>query len=194
MMGIGISGVTGTGKSLLASTYAEQTDYQLVMLKTEALFLKPRMRFKNTSVVEEFKNILALLESSYMDAPSRFITNVTPLDIMAELYSVYSWHTLPTEEVDEMIHAAWAECCRISTKYLGIIMHIQPFECGARQEQLNALTVGLIHTRLVIDIETNMFTVRRSMVDNGDRLTALKHFVHNNMQESSFVTTSSLKH
>lgn len=194
MMGIGISGVTSAGKNLLASSYAQETDHQLVMFNEEALFAKTRMRFKATGVVEEFQNVLALLESSYMDAPDRFITNMTPIDVMAELYSVYSWHTLPTEEVDAMINTAWAECCRICTRYLFVMMHLQSFEGDARQEQLNALTAGLIHTRLVNEIKTSMFTVRRTMVDNESRLTALKHFVHGSVEQSTFGTPSSLKH
>ena len=111
MMGVGLSGVSGVGKSLLASTYAQETDHQLLMFNQEILFSKTRLKFKGKGIIEEYVNILSLLESGYMSAPSRFITNVTPIDIMAELYSTFAWYAMPKENVEEDIDNAWQYCC-----------------------------------------------------------------------------------
>ena len=195
MMGVGISGVFGVSKEILAEQYAKETDHELVTFDSYSLFLPARTKVRLKSMIQEYNNILAQLESAYMQAPDRFVTDVTPLDVVAEMYSLFAWHTIPTEENDKDINEVWDYACRICSKHLMVLMHIQPFECGGRQEQVNALTVGLIHTRMVNEVETTMFTVRRGMTDIESRLVALKHFVHGKyIKETPFGISSSLKH
>lgn len=196
MKGIAISGVTGTGKSLLASTFAEQTDHQLVMLNSEVLFEQTRLRFKTISVIEQYKHILSVLESAYMDAPDRFVTNFTPVDVMAEMYSTFAWHSLPTKEVNDMVEQVYAYGCEILSRYFIIVMHLQPLAPDARKEQLNAIAAGLIHMRLIYDCPVlGMFSVRRTLIENKARLSALKHFVHGTYCDNiTSGISSNLKH
>lgn len=195
MMGVGICGVSGTGKEELAMLYAADTGFDLLACDRDTLMFPSRIKITTKGVIESHMDILSLMESKYMEAGDRFVTDMTPVDIMAEMYSLFSWYSVPTEKEDVMISEVWDYACTICTKYLSVIMHIQPFECGARQEQLNSLTVGLIHTRLVNDITTDLFTVRRSMADNESRLNALKHFVYGKFAvETPYGNFSSLKH
>ncbi len=194
MMGVGLSGSASSGKEILALTYAKETDHKLVAFDRESLFLPTRTKLTIKGVAKEYINVLSHLESAYMEAPSRFITDMTPIDVMAELYSLFAWYSVPSEDDDKMINQAWDYCCGLCTKYLSVIMHVQPCICNGREEQLNALTAGLIHTRLVNQIKSTMFTIRRNMVENDKRLNALKHFVHGNyIENSTYGISSSLK-
>ena len=194
-VGVGICCVSGTGKEELAMSYAAETGFNLLACDRDTLMLPARIKLTTQNVIKAHMDILSLMESRYMEAGERFITDMTPVDIVAEMYSLFSWYSVPTEEEDVMIREVWDYACTICTKYLAIIMHIQPFKCGARQEQLNALTVGLIHTGFVNDIESCLFTVRRAMTDNESRLNALKHFVYGKFTiETPYGNFSSLKH
>ena len=137
---------------------------------------------------------LVQLEFAYLSASSRFVTDTTPIDVMAELYSTFTWFNEPSEEIDGQIDELWAYARNICSKYLIVIMHIKPLKAGARREHLTALGAGLIHTRLVNEAATKLFTVNRNMVDLGKRLAALKSFVFNSYEEESpYKTTSSLR-
>lgn len=195
MMGVGISGVPGTGKDLLASSYSNRTEHVLLSFSVEELFHPTRSKIEPKSVIKAYHDILSQLESVYLGAGMRFVTDMTPIDVMAEMYSTFTWYSAPTEEADKDIAAAWEYACYICSKYLGVIMHIQPDKCGARMEQLNALTSGLIHTRLVNEVDSSMFTVRRGLVDLETRLEALMNFVHAKyVTKTPCENTSSLKH
>jgi len=195
MRGIGISGVSGTGKRELAIAYAAETDHVLIPFCRAELLSSTRIKFTTAGVIAEYGIVLAQLELAYATAPKRFVTDLTPLDVMTELYSIYAWFNEPSEESSKKIKALWAESCRICSKYLSVIMYIQPLNSQAREEHINALGAGLIHTRLANEVETKMFTIRRNMVDLNKRITALKNFVFDRYEEESpYEVPASLRH
>ena len=195
MRGIGISGVSGTGKLELATAYAIGTNHILVPFANVELLNKPHTKFTTAGVLNEYKVILAQLELAYGIAPKNFVSNMTPLDAMTELYSLLTWFNDPNEEESVEIKEMWADACRICSKYLTVIMYLQPFNCSARLEHISALGAGLIHTRLVNESETKMFTVNRNMVELDKRLIALKGFVMDRYEEESpYKLPASLRH
>ena len=195
MKGVGISGVIGNGKQELAIAYAAETDHALLSFCEPHLFRRTRSRFTVKGVVGEYRNILAQLESSYMGASNRFVTDITPLDVMADMYSAFTWHSDTSKEVNNQVGEAWDDACRICSRYLSVLMHIQPLIGSARQEHINALGAGLIHTRLVNSVDTKMFTIRRNMIELDHRMMALKNFVFEQyVEETPYTNTSSLHH
>lgn len=195
MRGVGICGVTGTGKREIAEAYAAETDHVLVPFDSDRLLSNTRIKFTTAGVIQEYKVVLAQLELAYADAPKRFITNITPLDVMTELYSMFAWFNPPSEEASKEIREAWADACRICSKYLSVIMLTQPLNCDTREEHLNALCAGLIHTRLVNETATKFFTVPRTLVDLARRTEALKKFVFDRYEEESpYEVPASLRH
>lgn len=195
MRGVGISGVLGTGKRELADAFSCQTDFELLSFDNEDVLRRTRAKFTTAGVIDEYRNVLSQLESSYIHASNRFVTDMTPIDVMAELYSTFTWVNRPSDEANQQVNEAWDDACRICSKYLSVLMYIQPSGMGARQEHLNALGAGLIHTRLVNSIDTKMFTIRRNLLDLDKRLAALKNFVFEQyVEESPYANTSSLHH
>ena len=195
MRGVGISGVTGTGKLELAKAYTIETNYVLVPFANVELLNTPHTKFTTAGVLHEYKVILAQLELAYGIAPKNFVANMTPLDAMTELYSLLTWFNDPNEEESGEIKAMWADACRICSKYLSVIMYLQPLHGSARMEHISALGAGLIHTRLVNESETKMFTVNRNLVELDKRLTALKSFVFDRYEEESpYKLPASLRH
>lgn len=194
MKGVGIAGVSGTGKRELARAYAAETGHVLVPIDSGDLLSGTRTKFTTAGVIKGYMGALVQLEFAYLSASSRFVTDTTPIDVMAELYSTFTWFNEPSEEIDGQIDELWAYARNICSKYLIVIMHIKPLKAGARREHLTALGAGLIHTRLVNEAATKLFTVNRNMVDLGKRLAALKSFVFNSYEEESpYKTTSSLR-
>jgi len=196
MRGVGISGVDCTGKSDLAVAYSKETDCSLLTFSIGDFLKMTRLRLTGDGVMKEYDIAMAQLESTYANAESKFVADMTPLDIMSELYSNYAWFNEPSEENEKRTEKLWEEACRICSRYLSVIMHIQPLRAGARNEHLSALGNGLIHTRLVNETtDTKMFTVRRDMVELDKRMIALKGFVFDIYEEESpYENTSSLKH
>lgn len=195
MMGVGICGVDGAGKGKLALAYAEDSGLDLLIWNREILLSQTRTKIKTKAIIMAYKDVLSMLESKYMEASERFITDMTPIDIMAEMYSLFSWYSMPKSEEDKIVNEVWEYSCFLCTRYLSVIMHIQPVHCSARQEQLNSLTVGLIYTRLINEAESDLFTVSSSMIDTDARLEALKHFVYGKcVAKTPYANVSSLKH
>ena len=195
MKGVGISGVSGTGKLELAKAFAIETGNVLLPFRSEDLLEGTRGRFTTAGVIEEYKAALDHLESVYRIAPKRFVTNITPVDVMAELYSTFAWFNEPSETASKRVEELWVDACRICSVHLSVIMHIKPLNAGARQTHLGALGAGLIHTRLVNETFTESFTINRNMVDLDARMAALKTFVFQQYEKASpYKTPSSLKH
>lgn len=195
MNNIGISGVTGVGKFDLAAAYASETDYSLITFDSRKILRRTRAKFTTTGIIEEYLNVLSQLESSYMHASKRFVTDMTPIDVLADMYSTFSWFNEPSEAANKKIDEVWAYSCKIMSQYLSVVMYVQPLSSTARKEHLSAIGAGLIHTRLVSEVDTKMLTVNRKATELGPRMDALKSFVFDQyVQESPCESTSSLHH
>lgn len=184
MNGIGISGSDGVGKEKLAAIYAEEAGYDLLSFDSERIFEKTRKRFTLNGQLDEYGIILSRLESSYMNAKGRFITDLTPIDVVAMMYSLFAWHQGVTLENEKKVDVAWKYAAKICSQYLNVIMHIQPNSGTARQENLNAISTGLIHTRLVYEVNTSMFTLVRGL-NQSKQLHTLKEFIHTGWSEET---------
>ena len=185
MNGIGISGAKGVGKEQLAEGYSRETGFRFLHFSNREMFTAAYTSCSVHDRVANFRNALAHLESSYRFIDSRFIADMTPVDVMANLYSSLSWMDNIDSECRENIEAAWKDAVIICSTHLTVIMHLQPNEGCPIQEQINATSAGLIHTRLANEVtSTNLFTVRRAMIELPDRIRTLKQFVHGKMEES----------
>ena len=196
MKGIGLSGVAGAGKRELGIVYAEESDFEKTMFSRENMLRGTRTKFTTTRTVKEYGNVLDSLEAIYSMAPTRFITDLTPVDIIAELYATFCWYKTPNKDVEKQVRYLLAEASRICSKYLSVVMHIQPaMGTNAIDEHLNALTAGLIHTRLVNEAASHFITIRRSMIEPKHRLLALRNHMWDLFEvESPYRTPSKAHH
>lgn len=193
--GIGIAGTAGAGKTMLATAYSEESGFDLVSFDHELTFRMARTKIRAAKVIEEYGKILKLLELEYRQVDGRFITNLTPIDVMTEMYSSFAWHNVPSERHSLTVNFLWQDALRICRKYLTLLVYVQPPLGCAKQEHMNLLGAGLVHAMMVEDKKgPQVYSLRRNIVDNIVRTNTLKKFVFYKFVEDLPAESSSSSH
>jgi hypothetical protein len=173
---IGLCGAHRTGKTTLASRYAEMNNIPFVQISTSDVFerhgldpAKP-MRFSMRLWIQG----LILAEAKAVWQCNHFITDRTPIDFMAYTLADIQGDT---EVDDAALKEYMAQCFDALNKYFRHLVVIQPgiplvFEQGkaalnsAYIEHLNTLTLGLCHDSRN---HTAVSVMRRGMTDIQSR-------------------------
>jgi len=184
---IGICGVVGVGKKTLATAYANQTGAFLMSFDSKAIMCAARTSDSLSETIREYDRILSCLDRAYSCSPVKhFVTDLTPVDVLASLYSDIQWYDSGRGYDDDLAKLS-VKVSTITDKYLAVVMQVQPQQ-GAnviRQEQLNSIIAGLVHTRMVNEVKTHMFMIPRKAVKISDRLHVLKSFIHKYWEEKN---------
>lgn len=186
---IGLAGSHRTGKTSLARAFSEEFGIPFAETNSSAVFaglgLDPKADYdmKTRMVIQNI--ILESAVGVYKAAGSQFITDRTPIDMLA--YTLADVQRENISEFDSHLVADYMKrCIEVTNEYFCILCVVQPGipiieDPGkapaniAYMEHINALVKGLV---MHDDIHAYRLNMRRSMTNMGTRINALMTTVH----------------
>jgi len=186
---IGLSGPNEESKKELAIKYSEENGAFLLNLSRDDLYLATERESSMAGQIRQFQIVLEVLDLVYSSVPTTmFVTTMTPIDVLANMYNAVQWCAEPSSECEQEMEIAWKSAVKIMNNHLSVLMHLQPSHDPApmsKAEQLNYLTVGMIHSRMVNLSTTKMFLLPRHVVDLNIRLGTLKQLIYGHWEKKS---------
>jgi hypothetical protein len=185
---IGLCGAQRTGKTTLATAYALKFKVPLVETKVSETFARlgadPKKDYPFDERLEIQREILKDYHALLKGAPFKFITDRTPIDMMA-----YMLADVRRENVSHQQAGALSvyidECHKVLNEQFTVLMVVQPGipvqdapgkapVNWAYMEHINSLCMGLVVTDRV---EAHHFYMPRAYLDLETRLQALDYAV-----------------
>jgi len=191
-MSIGLCGAHRTGKTTLASRYAEMHEIPFAQISTSDVFKRHGLdpaKPMSFSMRLWIQGLVLAEAKAVWEGAQHFITDRTPIDFMAYTLAEIQGYT----EVDEVaLNEYMAQCFDALNKYFRHLVVIQPgiplvFEQDkaalniAYIEHLNTLTLGLCHdsrNRAAVSV------MRRGMTDIQSREIWLDEIVECDVRQS----------
>jgi len=162
---IGLAGSHRTGKSTLARLVAKRSGIPFIKTTTTEVFtqlgLHPAARFDFTTRLAVQRRILQVYEDAWHTAREPFITDRTPIDLLAYTFADIQGNTKVN---DDELDAYVADCYAATNRYFKSLVLIQPgipliFATGKAAlnksyiEHINTLIIGFCHDeRLVVPV------------------------------------------
>jgi len=173
MAGIGLGGAHRTGKTTLANILAQQSDIPFLVTQTSAVFrqygLDPAAAMDFRTRLEIQTLVLAAAEQVWGEAVGAFITDRTPLDMVAYTLADIQGTTV----VDAVALSDYVErCFRVTNQLFTRLVIIQPgiplvaaegkaALNPAYLEHLNSLIIGLCNDER---LQVKSYCIPRSVV------------------------------
>lgn len=183
-MNIAFSGAHRTGKSTLAEYFSKKNGIEYVMTDISGIFkergLSPRDKLPFDTRMDIQWEILKRLKQTYHAAKTPFVTDRSPIDLMAYLLSEIGPDNV-SEDADMQIAGYFDECARVVQRHLSAIILVQPgievVEDSSKapatfgyMEHINIICKGLIGEPRFG--ETSMIIMSRKVTDLNERLLA----------------------
>lgn len=184
-MSIGLTGSHRTGKSTLAKAYALAENVPFMQTGVSQVFadmgLDPKVDYPLDVRIEIQRRILDSLDKQYATAKGYFITDRTPIDLMAyTLADVQRQNT--TADQAKAIAKYLKDCASVTNAHFSTLVVIQPGipvveEEGkapanlAYMEHITSLVMGLVVSE---PINATHFYIPRAMTNLGERLNCLR--------------------
>jgi hypothetical protein len=200
---IGLAGSHRVGKSTLAALYAER--FKIPFAKTSGsevfrrLGIDPAapMSFETRLMCQEA--LLKMLQETYQDICGEFITDRTPIDLIAYTLGDAVGDAVPAElrpRLERYVH----DCFEVTNKYFDAILVVQPgipivpaegkaAPNWAYIEHLNAVCLGLVVDERV---KCDHYFIPRRYLDMESRLSAIQ-FAHERARSKAIATHESLR-
>ncbi len=129
-MSIGISGAHRTGKTTLAKRFAEETGVHFLKTSASATFerlgFSPKLDYPFETRMQIQSEILSDMMADYAKAPKMFITDRTPIDLMAYTLADVGRETIQSEDTGFILRNYLETCVEVTAKYFHGIVIIQP--------------------------------------------------------------------
>ena len=181
---IGLCGAQRTGKSTLAKEFAEDSGVDYVPVNTsgvfEAMGFDPKADYDMATRMQIQWEILKAAQATYAKAPRFFITDRTPLDMLAYTLADVQRGNVTGEVIDQVV--AYADkCFSMTNQYFTSIVVVQPGiplveEAGkapanlAHMEHINTLILGLANDERC---KTSKHYIARGTTDLQARVRAI---------------------
>jgi hypothetical protein len=178
-MSLGFCGAHRTGKTTLAETVSTRTGKPFVQTNTSVIFrrngLNPALPLDFKARIDIQKQILLSYEEIWKSQPDSFITDRTPIDLMA--YTLADIQGATEVEFDEL-ERYMKRCFKVTNEFFDVLIILQPgielmpaegkaTLSRAYIEHLNSLIVGLCYDER---IKCNVMCIRREMTDLDARV------------------------
>jgi predicted ATPase len=126
---IGLTGAQGTGKTTLAKRYSEIAKIPFAATSTRGVFARlgydPKVDYPLGIRLDIQRHILDALKATYREAGHRFITDRTPIDLMA--YTLADVQRANMTPKDEAVLAAYMrDCFAVLNSYFSTLLILQP--------------------------------------------------------------------
>jgi hypothetical protein len=187
---IGLCGAQGTGKTTLAKVYSEKHKVPFVQTDVSGTFVRlgadPKRDYPLLERIEIQREILKDYAALLKKAPFRFVTDRTPIDMMA-----YMLADVRRENVTDQMAGALIDyldaCHKVLNRNFTVLMVVQPgipVEANrpgkapsnpAYMEHINTLCMGLVVSARV---EAHHFYMPREYLDLETRIQALDFAVN----------------
>jgi hypothetical protein len=185
---IGLCGAQRTGKSTLAQTFALKAKVPLVITDVKGTFARlgadPKKDYPLNERIEIQREILKDYEALLKKAPVKFITDRTPIDMMAYLLADIRRENVTDQQAGAFMQYM-EDCFKVTNRQFTVLMVVQPGvpikehpgsapANPAYMEHINTLCKGL-----VVDdkIEAEHFYLPRDYIDMDTRVKALEYAV-----------------
>jgi hypothetical protein len=185
---IGLCGAQRTGKTTLAQKYALATKTPYVETDVSGTFARlgadPKRDYPLNERIELQREILKDYEELLKKAPFKFITDRTPVDMMAYMLADIRRENV-TDQQGGAIMSYLDECLRVLNRQFTVLMVVQPgiplVEAPGKapaslgyMEHINTLCMGIVVSEKV---EASHFYMPRNYLDLDTRLKALEFAV-----------------
>lgn len=125
----GLAGAHGVGKTTLAAAFSEVSGIPFVKGSTRATYerlgLDPRVNYPLEARIDIQFEILRDYGKVYAEAGQRFVTDRTPLDMMAYMLADVQREGIERAQ-DLRIARYMAECYRVANRFFPVILIVQP--------------------------------------------------------------------
>lgn len=196
-MSIGISGAHRTGKTTLAKKFSEQTGMHFLKTSASATFerlgFSPKLDYPFETRLQIQSEILSDMMLAYANAPKVFVTDRTPIDLMAYTLADVSRETVKDERVDFVLRNYLETCIEATSRYFTGIVILQPGipvveETGKAPgnygylNHINNLVIGITLSKFhqnmnclvmhdyVVDLDERVETLKAIMTLSPDRV------------------------
>lgn len=182
-------GAQRTGKTTLAKAFAQKnTDYTALMTSVGGVFkrlgLDPKVDYPFDKRLDTQRHILDELEAQYNGAGLLFVTDRSPVDMIAYTLADVQRETL-TDPLEKALEEYVNDCFEVTNRYFATLMIVQPgiepeeSEKSAPAtygytEHINALCIGLtMDSRL----KCAHFALNRTTTDLDRRVAAVENML-----------------
>ena len=184
-MSLGFCGAHRTGKTTLAEIIAARTGKPFVQTNTSDIFrqngLNPALPLNFKARIDVQKQILLSYEDIWRCQSGSFITDRTPIDLMA--YTLADIQGATEVNFDEL-ERYMKRCFEVTNEYFDVLIILQPgidlmpaegkaALSRAYIEHLNSLILGLCYDER---IECNVICIKREMTDLDARANKVLKF------------------
>lgn len=185
---IGLCGAQRTGKTTLAAKYAEYAKIPFVRTDVSGTFVRlgadPKKDYPLNERIELQREILKDYSALLKKAPFKFITDRTPVDMMAYMLADVRRENVTDTQAGQLM-TYLEECHKVLNQQFTVLMVVQPGipakdEPGkaptnpAYMEHINTLCMGMVVSDKV---EAAHFYVPRNYIDLDTRIKALDYAV-----------------
>lgn len=184
-MSIGLTGSQRTGKSTLAKAYGLAENVPFLETGVSQVFrdmgLDPKVDYPLDVRIEIQRRILDALDRQYSAARGYFVTDRTPIDLMAYMLAdVQRQNTTP--EQAQQIAKYMKDCAAVTNAHFTTLVVVQPgipvVEAEGKapanvayMEHIAALVMGLVVSEA---ITPQHYYIPRSMTNLGERVNCLR--------------------
>lgn len=184
-MSIGLTGTHRTGKSTLARAYSLAEGVPFLETGATQVFLDmgldPKVDYPLDTRLEIQKRILDSFDKQYSAAKYEFVTDRTPIDLMAYMLAdVQRQNTTP--EQAKKITDYMVDCASVTNTHFTTLVVLQPGipiveEAGkapanmAYMEHISSLVMGLVVSEMILPAH---YYIPRAMTGMPERLRCLK--------------------
>lgn len=193
-MSIGLTGTHRTGKSTLARAYALAENVLYLQTAVSQVFVDmgydPKADYPLDIRLEIQKRILDALDKQYSAAGQTFITDRTPIDLMAYMLAdIQRQNTTP--EQARQITKYMEDCAAVTNTHFTCLVVVQPgipvVEAegkapanAAYMEHISALVMGLVVSEIILP---SHYYIPRSTTNLGDRVKCLQKVANKTLEK-----------
>jgi hypothetical protein len=186
---IGLCGAQRTGKTTLAAKYAEYAKIPFLQTDVSGTFARlganPKIDYPLNERIELQREILKDYAALVKKAPFKFITDRTPVDMMAYMLADVRRENV-TDAQSGALMSYFDDCHKVLNQQFTVLMVVQPGIQAkdapgkapanpAYMEHINALCMGIVVTDKV---EAQHFYIPRNYLDLETRIKALDFAVN----------------
>lgn len=129
MSSIGLSGASGTGKTTLAKAFAEISGFEFLHVQTRESFAKlgldPKKDYDFATRIRAQWQILRDAEKVYAGCKGKFITDRTPLDMIAYMMADVRRENVSAELAD-LLARYIGDCYQVLNRHFPNVLVVQP--------------------------------------------------------------------
>lgn len=187
---IGLAGAHRTGKTTLARAFANETAVQFVETRTSAVFeemgLDPKKDYPFDVRLDIQNKILKSAESLYKKANTNFITDRTPLDMLAYTMADVQRDNMTESDVREF-EKYMERCYEVTNKYFasiivvypGIPMVDEPGKAPANTAYVEHIAMLVMGLAVDERLKAGRHYISRSNLNLDDRIRSIKTAMRN---------------